>query len=80
VATENLRRFEALKGFLSCEPGEGEYAAVAAGLGMTSGAVSTAVHRLRDRYRELVRTEILRTVERPVDLDDELRCIIAALG
>ncbi len=40
---------------------------------MNSGAVAVAVHRLRQRYRDLVRAEIANTVTNPEELADELR-------
>jgi len=39
-----------------------------------------AVRRLRERYRELVRREIADTVANPADIDEEMRCLFAALG
>ena len=48
--------------------------------GMNSGAVAVAVHRLRTRYRELVRREIADTVANPGDVDDEMRHLLAALS
>ena len=69
--------FEALKGSLTGdEPARSE---TAARLGMTEGAVKVAVHRLRQRYRELLRTEIAQTVTDPSDIDDEMRHLVAAL-
>jgi RNA polymerase sigma factor (sigma-70 family) len=53
------------------------YAEVAARHGMTEGAVKVAVHRLRQRYGELLREEIARTVSRPEEVDEELRHFIA---
>jgi len=51
----------------------------AARLGMTDGAVKVAVHRLRQRYRELLRAEIAETVTDPSDIDVEMRHLVAAL-
>ena len=69
--------FEALKGSLTGdEPARNE---TAARLGMTEGAVKVAVHRLRQRYRELLRAEIAETVSDPSDVDDEMRHLVAAL-
>jgi RNA polymerase sigma-70 factor (ECF subfamily) len=57
--------FEALKGSLTIdEPARSETAAL---LGMTEGGVKVAVHRLRQRYRELLRAEIAKTVIDPSD-------------
>ncbi len=53
------------------------YAEVAARHGMTEGAVKVTVHRLRQRYGELLREEIARTVGGPEEVDDELRHFIA---
>ena len=46
---------------------------------MTEGAVKVAVHRLRQRYRELLRAEIAETVSDRSDVDDEMRYLMAAL-
>ena len=40
---------------------------------MTEGAVKVAVHRLRRRYRQLLREEIAQTVASPEEIDDEIR-------
>jgi hypothetical protein len=61
--------YEALHGFLSKEPAEGDYARTASQLGLSPGAVSVAVHRLRHRYRELVGDEIAQTVANPADIE-----------
>ncbi len=49
-------------------------------LGMTPGAIRVAVHRLRQQFRELLREEIVRTVDTPELIDDEIRDLFAALG
>ncbi|MGW8256834.1 MAG: hypothetical protein ACWGMZ_05050, partial [Thermoguttaceae bacterium] len=49
-------------------------------LGISEGAVKVAVHRLRRRYRKLLKEEIARTVESPDTLEDELRELLAALS
>ena len=54
--------FEALKGVLAGDSGSVRHAELAQGLGTTSGAVQVAVHRLRRRYRALVREAIAATV------------------
>jgi len=69
--------FEALKGSLTGdEPTRSE---TAARLGMTDGAVKVAVHRLRQRYRKLLRAEIAETVTDPTGVDVEMRHLVAAL-
>jgi DNA-directed RNA polymerase specialized sigma24 family protein len=52
---------------------------IARACGMTEGAVKTAVHRLRRRYRALLREEIGHTVAAPDEIDEELRQLFAAL-
>jgi RNA polymerase sigma-70 factor (ECF subfamily) len=69
--------FEGLKGSLTGE--ESARSETAARLGMTEGAVKVAVHRLRQRYRELLRAEIAETVTNPSDVDAEMRHLVAAL-
>jgi len=53
------------------------YANLAARLGMTDDAVKMAVHRLRKRYGELLRAEVVHTVASPQEADDEIRHLIA---
>ena len=53
------------------------YAEVAARHHMTEGAVKVTVHRLRNRYGELLREEIARTVSNAADVDEELRRLLA---
>jgi RNA polymerase sigma factor (sigma-70 family) len=71
--------FEKLRGTLAGDADQLPYAEVAEALGMSPGAVKMAAHRLRGRYRELLRAEIAQTVERPEDIDDEIRLLLAAL-
>lgn len=49
-------------------------------LGLSEGAVKVAVHRLRRRYRELLRQEIAGTVSGPAEVEEELRELFAALS
>jgi RNA polymerase sigma-70 factor (ECF subfamily) len=77
AAADKLAQFDALKFSLSGE--KVPLAAVAAQLGMSEGAVKVAVHRLRERYRELIRAGIAETVEKPEDVDAELAELFAAL-
>jgi RNA polymerase sigma-70 factor (ECF subfamily) len=72
--------FEALRPSLTAEGQDDSYQDVADRLATTQGAVKVAAHRLRRRYRELLREQIAQTVERPDDVDDEIRDLFAALG
>jgi RNA polymerase sigma factor (sigma-70 family) len=75
----NAKLFGCLKEFLSDEPGRPSQAEVATELGMTENAVKQAFHRLRQRYRQLLRDEIAQTVAVPGDVEDELRHFIGVL-
>jgi RNA polymerase sigma-70 factor (ECF subfamily) len=78
-AERRSSQFELLHPFLSREAIEGEYDRVAAQLGVSAGAVAVAVYRLRRRYREQVRQEVLETLADPGMLDEELGHLSAAL-
>jgi RNA polymerase sigma-70 factor (ECF subfamily) len=65
--------FDALKPCLIGSRETQPYAALAADLGMTEGAVKVAVSRLRERYRERLKEEIAHTVAAPQEVDEELR-------
>jgi RNA polymerase sigma-70 factor (ECF subfamily) len=47
---------------------------------MSEGAVRVAVHRLRRRYRELLRDEIAQTVCSEEEIDQEIRDLFSALA
>lgn len=72
--------FERLKGFLAGEKGDLLYREAGTHLGMSEGAVKVAVHRLRRRYRELLKEEVSQTLADPAEVEDEIRCLFAALG
>ena len=72
--------FKKLHHFLSSSSASGQYSIVAAELEMNANAVAVAVHRLRHRYRELIRLEIADTVSTPDDIEDEMRFLRAALS
>lgn len=49
-------------------------------LGMTEGAIKVAIHRLRRRYRELLRANVSHTLANPKELDDEIRFLLRSLS
>ncbi|HUY31732.1 MAG TPA: sigma-70 family RNA polymerase sigma factor [Pirellulales bacterium] len=69
--------FDELKAAIIGQPGR--YADMAARLRRSEGAIKVAVHRLRRRYRELLRARIAATVGEG-DVEDELRHLLAVLG
>ena len=52
---------------------------MAADLGVSAGAIGVSVHRLRRRFRELVRAEIAQTVADAAEVDTEMRELLVAL-
>jgi RNA polymerase sigma-70 factor (ECF subfamily) len=80
AASDRKTLFEQLKPTLTEASRAVRYAEIAAGLGTSEGAVKVAVHRLRHRYRELLRAEIADTVASPAEVDDELRNLFVALA
>ncbi len=79
-STKKRKIFDHLKVYLTADKDSIPYRQVAAGLKMTEGAVKVAVHRLRHRYRELLRDEIAQTVATEEQIDEEIRDLFAALA
>jgi RNA polymerase sigma-70 factor (ECF subfamily) len=77
---DKAETFDGLRLFLLGESSSQSHAQAAKELGMTEGAVRVAVHRLRRRFRELMREEIGRTVAAPEHVEDEVRELFAALA
>ncbi len=71
--------FDRLKVFVWGEKNALSYAAMAEQLGMTEGAVKVAVYRLRQRYGELLRSEVAQTVTTPVEVEEELRYLVSVI-
>ena len=70
--------FETLQGFLTGEE-DASYQQFADVLNLSLGALKTVIHRLRGRYRALLREEVARTVTKPEEVEEELRYLRAAL-
>lgn len=56
------------------------YRELAVSLDMTEGAVKAAIHRMRNRYRDILYEEILQTVSSPAEVDEEIRGLFSALS
>jgi len=80
AADGKAKLFEQLKVFLAAGKGETAHADVANALGMEERAVRVAVHRLRKRYRQLLREEIANTLSEPAMVDEELRALFGAFS
>ncbi len=72
--------FEALREFLVERPDEADYARVAASLGMRRNTLAVAVHRLRNRLRELVWRELAETAVDDAGFEQELAHLRHSLG
>jgi RNA polymerase sigma-70 factor (ECF subfamily) len=79
VETEE-KRFEVLKRFLLEDKGAVSYEDAAAQLGMSVPAVTSAIHRMRARFRALLVEEVSNTVDTPEAVESELRHLLAALS
>jgi len=75
-----LELFEQLRNFLTGGSVLPSYDDISAQTGLPRATVKTHVHRLRQRYREIVRSEIARTVSAPHEIDEELRYLCNVLA
>ena len=79
AASGKADQFEALKPWLSGDTENISQAEAAARLGVNEGAVKVAIHRLRRRFREVIKSEISQTVSDSAQVDAELHCLLEAL-
>ena len=80
TAMGSANQFDSLWVFLNRDGETGRYDDVGRQLGMSAGALRMAVHRMRRRYRKLLRAEISETVSTPEQTDDEIRFLLATLS
>lgn len=80
AAARQEERFEVLKDFLLGDPRHISYADAGQKLGLSVSAVTSAIHRMRSRYRDFFRDEIAQTVDDPVEVDQEIRYLAGALS
>ncbi len=79
VARGKSALFDHLKECITGDRASLPYADLAKALNLSEGALKVAVHRLRQRYRELLRAEVAQTVACPDEVDDELRYLVSVL-
>jgi RNA polymerase sigma-70 factor (ECF subfamily) len=79
TASGKADQFEALKPWLSGDTENISQAEAAARLGVNEGAVKVAIHRLRRRFREVIKNEIGQTVSDRAQVDAELHYLLEAL-
>lgn len=80
AAETEEKRFEILKGFLLEDKGSVSYEAASSQLGVSMAAVTSAIHRMRGRFRALLYEEVANTVQKPDDVEQELRYLMSALS
>ena len=80
AAVGNEELFAALEPHLTGAERLVPYAELGAGLGMTEGAVKTAVHRLRKEFGKLLRAEIAKTVSDREEIEEEIRHLFVSLS
>jgi RNA polymerase sigma-70 factor (ECF subfamily) len=80
AAAGKTAEFNHLKPWLTGDAAHGDQSAAADALGMNTGALKVAVHRLRRRFRHLVKAEITQTLDSPAAVEEEMRHLFAALG
>lgn len=77
--TDGVKQFAALKRYLTSLELQVPYREVAEELGISEGAVKTAVYRLRQRFGQYLRAEVADTVANEAEVDDELRHLLSIL-
>jgi RNA polymerase sigma-70 factor (ECF subfamily) len=80
VASAKAQVFDELQACLLGERLAETYAQVGSRLGMSETAVKVTVHRLRERYRDLLREEIARTVTHPSEIEEEMRYLFEVVS
>jgi RNA polymerase sigma-70 factor (ECF subfamily) len=80
IVSGKAELLEAIKPHLWSEGPATSYSQLAVHLNMTVVAVKVTVHRLRHRYRDLLRAEIAHTVATPGEVDDEIRHLIKVMS
>jgi RNA polymerase sigma-70 factor (ECF subfamily) len=79
-AEGKVELFEQLKDFQPGTHGPVTYADVGTRLRLSEGGVKSAIHRLRQRHREILREEIAHTVTDPEEIAEEVRHLIEVVG
>jgi RNA polymerase sigma-70 factor (ECF subfamily) len=80
VAEDRADFFEQVKPWLTGEAARGDQTALAASCGMNANALKVAVHRLKRRFRQLLKAEVAGTLDDPGLVEAEMRALFAALG
>jgi RNA polymerase sigma-70 factor (ECF subfamily) len=79
-AAGQAQRFEVLRDFVLGDAADISYAEAGRCLGLSESAVTSAIHRMRNRFRELLRIEVSHTVENAGEVDAEMRDLLSVLS
>lgn len=74
------RLFDLISGYLTADRADVSYASIAQKLSVTEADVKRLLHRMRQRYRHLLRDEVAQTVEHFEEVDEEIRYLCATLA
>jgi RNA polymerase sigma-70 factor (ECF subfamily) len=77
---DRREEFDELEGFLPGGRGRTSRAELAARRGVSIGAIDVAVHRLRQRFKVLLKEEVAQTVASEAEIQDEIRYLISVVG
>ncbi|MCE5277622.1 MAG: sigma-70 family RNA polymerase sigma factor [Planctomycetaceae bacterium] len=79
TAAGKAELYATVESFLTADREKADYSAAAGRLGWPEGTVRVAVHRLRRRYRDLLRSQIAQTVETPEQVEEEISHLLDCL-
>jgi RNA polymerase sigma factor (sigma-70 family) len=79
-ARGRLRMFTALSKYLTSERMEISYVTLSSSLGVSEAMIKRVLHKLRARYRIILREEVARTVDNPAEIEDEIRYLCSTLA
>ena len=80
TARGKAEEFDRLFMFLNRDPDTQRYKEVATQMGLSADALRSAVHRMRKKYRKLLRAEIGATVSTPEEIDEEIHFLLSTLS
>ena len=74
------RLFDLVSSYLTIDRTEVSYATIAQKIGAPEAEVKRLLHRMRQRYRDLLRDEVANTVDDPAEVDEEIRYLCSVLA
>ena len=80
AGADKAEQFTVLKPWLVGDAAALPQADAAARLGLSESAIKVAIHRLRKRFREVIRAEIAQTMDDAAGVDAELRYLVEVLA